>query len=334
MDEMPLHTEDALTDLATDLGRRRRLFRMGRNGVFALVAIDHRDSLQVAFRSRGFDPPRDDSISQFKAEVIVALAPAATGVLVDAEYGAQALIEGAAAEATVVMPLEAQGYGDAANGRTSDLLANWSPARAAHAGADACKLLLPFRADHEKSRSVQLALAEKAVASCHAVGLPLILEPIVYRLPTESEAQFAANFAALVVHGARRLAEVEPDVLKVQFPLTPNGDGAAWCAQIDNACCSIPWVLLGGGADFNVFSQQVDVVCEAGASGYIVGRTAWAGAVTDDLAVRARWLSEIGAPRLREIRERALSRARPFTEKASPPPPYPPAWLSTRSDRA
>jgi tagatose-1,6-bisphosphate aldolase len=316
-----------VTDRASALGRRRRLHRITRGGVFALVAIDHRDSLQVAFEGRGLTPLDGPAIAAFKAEVIAALTPSATGVLLDAEHGAQALADGAASTLSVVMPLEAQGYGDAAKGRTSSFLPNWGPEHALHAGADACKLLLPFRADHAESTAAQSAVVEQAVAGCHAAGLPLILEPIVYRLPDESESEFAERFPALVLAGVEVLRELGPDVLKVQFPVAPHGDDVEWCRRIDAACGDIPWVLLGGGADVETFRRQVDVVCAAGASGYIVGRTAWTGAVTEDAAARSQWLIEVGAPQLAAIRDRALATAKPFTDRVAPLPPYPPTWL-------
>ena len=48
----------------------------------------------------------------------------------------------------------------------------------------------------------------------------------------------------MVVEGARRLAALGPDVLKVQYP----GDAEA-CRALDAARGrDVPWVLLGGGA--------------------------------------------------------------------------------------
>ncbi len=315
-----------MSDRAAELGRRRRLHRITRDGVFALVAIDHRDSLQVAFEGAGLEPLSGAEIAEFKGRVIDALTPAATGVLIDAEHGAQALAGGSAAALSVVMPLEAQGYGDAAQGRTSSFLPNWGPDRAVRAGADACKLLLPFRADHDASAEAQLEVVRQAVAGCRAAGLPLILEPIVYPLPGEDAAVYAAAFPEHVVRGAERLQALEPDVLKVQFPVT-EGDAAEWCRRIDAACGPVPWVLLGGGAAVDVFREQVEVACAAGASGYIVGRTAWKGAVTADTAARDRWLVEVGRPQLAAIRDRALQIARPWTDRVAPLPEYASSWL-------
>ena len=314
---------------AADLGRRRRLHRISTGGVFALVACDHRDSLRIAFEGRGVAAPEGAEIAALKAEIVAALAPAATGVLIDAEHGAAVLAGGAGGAPAVVMPLEAQGYADAESGRVTSFLPGWGPDAALAAGADACKLLLPFRADHDASAAAQLEVVARAVEGCHAAGLPLVLEPIVYPLEGEDESDHASAFPGLVVAGAERLVPLGADIMKVQFPRAADaGAEAEWCRRLDATCGETPWVLLGGGAAHETFAAQVEVACRAGASGYIVGRTAWEGAVTTDPAERRRWLADVGEPRLRAVREQAVSLARPFTARVPALPDYPPDWYT------
>jgi tagatose 1,6-diphosphate aldolase len=314
---------------AADLGRRRRLHRISADGVFALVAVDHRDALGVAFEARGVAAPQGEEIGALKAEIVAALAPVATGVLIDAEHGAAALADGAGRAPAVAMPLEAQGYADAESGRVTSFLPGWGPGAALAAGADACKLLLPFRADHAASSEAQTEVVTAAVAGCHEAGLPLVLEPIVYRLPDEDEAAHTDAFPGLVVAGVKRLVPLGADILKVQFPkAAAAGAEEEWCRELDASCGETPWVLLGGGAAYETFAAQVETACRAGASGFIVGRTAWEGAVTVDAGERRRWLAEVGAPRLRAVRERALALARPFTSRVPAMAAYPPDWYS------
>jgi tagatose 1,6-diphosphate aldolase len=314
---------------AADLGRRRRLHRISADGVFALVAVDHRDALGVAFEARGVAAPQGEEIGALKAEIVAALAPVATGVLIDAEHGAAALADGAGRAPAVAMPLEAQGYADAESGRVTSFLPGWGPGAALAAGADACKLLLPFRADHAASSEAQTEVVTAAVAGCHEAGLPLVLEPIVYRLPDEDEAAHADAFPGLVVAGVKRLVPLGADIMKVQFPkAAAAGAGEEWCRELDTSCGETPWVLLGGGAAYETFAAQVETACRAGASGFIVGRTAWEGAVTLDAGERRRWLAEVGAPRLRAVRERAAALARPFTSRVPAMAAYPPDWYS------
>jgi tagatose 1,6-diphosphate aldolase len=314
---------------AADLGRRRRLHRISSDGVFALVAVDHRDSLKVAFEARGVPALEGAAIAALKAEIVAALAPVATGVLIDAEHGAAALAGGAGGAPAILMPLEAQGYADAESGRVTSFLPGWGPESALAAGADGCKLLLPFRADHPASAAAQSDVVSQAVQGCHAAGLPLVVEPIVYRLPDEDEAAHADAFPGLVVAGVEQLVSLGADILKVQFPRA--GTTAAeeeWCGRLDAACGETPWVLLGGGAAYEAFAEQVEIACRAGASGYIVGRTAWEGAVTPDPDERRRWLAEVGAPRLSAVRQRAAALARPFTSRMPELAGYAPDWYS------
>jgi tagatose 1,6-diphosphate aldolase len=314
---------------AADLGRRRRLHRISADGIFALVAVDHRDSLTVAFEGRGVAAPEGAEIGALKAEIVAALAPAATGVLIDAEHGATVLADGSGGAPAVAMPLEAQGYADAESGRVTSFLPGWGPGAALAAGADACKLLLPFRPDHGASAEAQMEVVTAAVAGCHEAGLPLILEPIVYRLPNEDEAAHAEAFPALVLAAVERLVPLGADIMKVQFPKAgAAGAEEDWCRRLDAACGATPWVLLGGGAAYETFAAQVETACRAGASGYIVGRTAWEGAVTTDPDERRRWLHDVGAPRLRLVRERAASLARPFTSRVPAMAAFAPDWYS------
>ena len=84
-------------------------------GVIAGAAIDHRDSLQAVLAKRGLELDHA-GITRLKVRVASALAPAATMVLLDAEYAAaQALAAGAVPGSTgLAVPLEGMGYGDVA----------------------------------------------------------------------------------------------------------------------------------------------------------------------------------------------------------------------------
>jgi tagatose 1,6-diphosphate aldolase len=117
--------------LRSQIGRRRRLDALsGGRGIFAVAAIDHRDALSAAHAKAGLPAPARDDVLRFKAAVVRALAPHATGVMLDPDGGSLALAEGAPGGGPVVMPLEAQGYADVESGRVTSFLPGWSPARA------------------------------------------------------------------------------------------------------------------------------------------------------------------------------------------------------------
>jgi tagatose-1,6-bisphosphate aldolase len=186
--------------------------------------------------------------------------------------------------------------------------------------------LLPCRPDHEASAARQDEVVRQAVADCHAQGLPLILEPIVYALPEETPEAFEAGFPALVVAAAERLQPLGADVLKVQFPRDERGDEVAWCTQLDAACGPTPWVLLGGGGAPEAFARDLRIACRAGASGFIAGRTLWTGVIGDDDDAET-WLRRVGVPLLRSLREIAQS-GRPWRERAGTGEAPPRDWFA------
>jgi tagatose 1,6-diphosphate aldolase len=314
-------------ETAARLGRLRGLDMLSdARGIFALAAIDHRDALGVAFEKAGFPTPPPERIAELKVTIARALAPHATGLLIDVELGVPAIAYGAPGPCPIVVPLEAQGYEDVATGRVTSFLPGFSPSLARTLGATGCKLLLPYRPDHEESAARQDDIVRQALAGCHAEGLPLILEPILYALPEETPEAFAESFPALVVATAKRLQPLGPDILKVQFPRDDRGDEAAWCTQLDEACGPTPWVLLGGGGAPEVFARDLRIACRAGASGFIAGRTLWAGVIGDDDETET-WLRRVGVPLLHSLRDIAQS-GRPWRERAGAVDAPPRDWFA------
>ena len=157
-------------------------------GVIAGAAIDHRDSLQAALAQAWPRSSTRAGITRLKLRVAEALAPAATMVLLDAEYAAaQALAAGAVpGETGLAVPLEGMGYGDVSRLEVTGFLEGWSPAKARRLGASGAKLLLPYRADVPDQAARQEQVVREAVAGCRDAGLALILEPIVYQREGEA----------------------------------------------------------------------------------------------------------------------------------------------------
>ena len=275
--------------------RARRLDEIaGPDGVIVGAAVDHRDSLRAAMAKKGMPAPSDVELSNLKVQIAAALAPAATIVLLDAETSAaQALAMGALpGDVALGVPLEAQGYEDA-DVPVTTFLAGWSPAQAVRLGASACKLLLPYRVDEPEQVAAQDAVVRRAVAECRAAGVALILEPIAAK-------------QELIVEGARRLAGFGPDVLKVQHPGSADA-----CQELDEACgWAVPWVLLGGGADPETLERQVEEACRAGASGFVVGRTLWDGALESPDT-----LETVSRPLLERLGAVAREHATPWRER-------------------
>jgi tagatose 1,6-diphosphate aldolase len=291
-------------------------------GVIAGAAVDHRDSLQAVLAKRGMQLD-DAGITELKVRVASALAPAASLILLDAEYSvAQAITAGAVPGSTgIVVPLEAMGYGDVASVSRTQFLEGWSAAKGRRLGASGAKLLLPYRVDDADQAERQDDVVRTAVAACRDAGLALVVEPIVYKREGEEQAG-GGRFGELVVDGARRLARLEPDILKLQYP-----GSAAACEELDAACGPlVPWVLLGGGASEDAIGGQIEDACRAGASGFIVGRTLFdAGLVTDPEESR-RALLEHSRPLLERLASLAERLATPWRDRVGALPPPPRGW--------
>jgi tagatose 1,6-diphosphate aldolase len=303
--------------------RARALDRLSSpSGVIAGAAVDHRDSLQAVLAKRGMQLD-DAGITELKVRVASALAPAASLILLDAEYSvAQAITAGAVPGSTgIVVPLEAMGYGDVASVSRTQFLEGWSAAKGRRLGASGAKLLLPYRVDDADQAERQDDVVRTAVAACRDAGLALVVEPIVYKREGEEQAG-GGRFGELVVDGARRLARLEPDILKLQYP-----GSAAACEELDAACGPlVPWVLLGGGASEDAIGGQIEDACRAGASGFIVGRTLFdAGLVTDPEESR-RALLEHSRPLLERLASLAERLATPWRDRVGALPPPPRGW--------
>ena len=290
----------------------------GPAGVVSGIAIDHRDSLRVYLEQQGLTGLTVAELRTLKRSLVRALAPASSALMLDAELG-QAAFETDAVPASIglIMPLEAQGYETGGDARVTTLLDDFSPAIALEYGADACKLLLPYRVDDEATAALQDALVVSTAASCHALGLPLVIEPVVYRQSTESSSAFAGAFQGLLLRAVARLQPLGADVLKVPFPvldLAAAGEPAATaaCGELAEACGDTPWVLLGAGVGIDVFVDQIRLAGLAGASGFLAGRGIWGSALSRDPAEAERLARTIALPAFERCREMAEQFARPL----------------------
>jgi sulfofructosephosphate aldolase len=236
------------------------------------LALDHRDALRNAFARAGVDGVTAEEMTAFKLRVLDALAAYVSGVLVDEDT--LRVAGGRLDGLSVLLPLEEQGHETVDGGRVNSLTPGAAP-RAAGLGADGCKLLLHYRADHAEAAARQRSLVEEAATACADAGLPLVLEPLVYDEPP------GERFAELVLAAACELRECGPSVLKLQYPGT-----AAACAELTSIADPLPWALLGGSeVDGATFAQQLEVATAAGADGFIAGRCVWGGALVDDAAL-------------------------------------------------
>jgi tagatose-1,6-bisphosphate aldolase len=270
------------------------------SGRLRVLAIDHRDSLSA------FLAPHDPSsvpaatMTALKIELVAALAPLATGVMLEPELSIPQVIDAGVLPAGVgfIAALEDQGYLADPAAAVTRILPGWSVAAALASGASAVKLLLPYQ-PRSPLAGAQIDVARAAVAEAAAHDIPLVLEPLLYGID-EADAH-----AAGVVETVRRFAPLGAALLKLPFPGAGRADATVArrsCEQITELCVS-PWALLSGGGTFEAFAAQLAVACAAGCAGFMVGRALWGEAVRADAATRPTLLRELVAPRLVQLGE-------------------------------
>jgi tagatose-1,6-bisphosphate aldolase len=316
------------------LGTRRGLdATSSARGTFAVLALDHRQNLRKELHPDDPAATTVEEMVEFKRTVVRALAPIASGTLLDPEIGAaQCIADGSLGPHDgLIVAIEATGYEGPAGARVSRILPDWDVAKAKRLGASAAKLLVYYHPAAPNAAD-QEALVARIAADCRAADLALFVEPLSFGLdgrPLIGEAR-----RRVVVETARRLTALGGDILKAEFPYDPSvDDRGRWaeaCAELD-AATPLPWVLLSGGVDDATFEAQVGAACAAGASGVLVGRSVWAPSATLAASDRDAWLRDEGAKRLRRLVDLVEAAGQPWRPRwiaAVRPEPPEPGWYA------
>lgn len=306
--------------IRTSIGKLRGLQQCALpNGTFAILALDHRNNLRIALNPRDPQGVSDQRLITIKREITAALATKSSAVLLDPEFGAAQCIGSQSLPGNVglIVALEATGYGGSPEARKSQVLTNWSVAKAKRMGASAVKLLVYYHPGSPKAAEIE-SLIERVAAQCRVQDLPLFLEPLSYSLDLTRKKLLPEERRQVVIESARRLTRLGIDILKAEFPLdvSVEEDERVWaeaCAAL-SAASQVPWVLLSATTEYRTFLHQVAVACRSGASGVAVGRAAWQEAVELDEEKRSGFLTKIACERMRKITRLCRSSGQPFSE--------------------
>ena len=248
----------------------------------AMCALDHRGSLMKMLSAGQSQDAGYQEMVDFKLDLCRVLTPHATAILLDPIYGAaQAIAAGAIPKTTgLLVSLEKSGYSGEAEARVTNLLPEWDVKKIRKMGATAAKLLLYYRPDVDVAPK-QLDTVQKLAADCVAEDMPFVVEPVSYRVANKeaSPENFAKVKPELVIKTAEQITAFPIDVLKAEFPadLEYEKDKARLlnlCHQLNEAS-QVPWVILSAGVNFELFCQEVELACRAGASGFLAGRALW-----------------------------------------------------------
>lgn len=287
---------------------------------FAILAFDQRGSYEKMLPA-GWTY---DVAVQTKREVVGALSPLSTAVLLDAQYGLLPALH-MSRHSGLLMALEESGYTGDSTYRRVAFDPDWTVSKIKQVGAAAVKLLVYYHPDAGELAEEIEGVARSVAEECHRHDLPLFLEPVSYSLDksiSKSSAEFAATRPEVVRKTAERLCQTGADVLKMEFPVDAdfNQDEDEWrsaCAAI-SAASSVPWVLLSAGVDFETFERQTRIACAAGSSGFLAGRAIWKECVAMSAEDRAQFLRATALERLQKLSDITAELARPWTDFYAP----------------
>jgi len=289
------------------LGKRRALQAISTpNQVFAILAVDHISALAGVARPDAPSSVTRSELASIKVKLVGSLAEATSGVLVDPVIGLEPVIGEDILPGSVGLLLGLEDGDYASLSATPQLFEGWDVRRAVASGAVAVKC--SFLYDPFAPSEAAHVFVSDLVEECDRHGVPLFAEPLV--------AQSSADRRSVVVETARNIGALGVDVLKLEFPSTATSPDAEdeWqdaCSELTEAS-QRPWALLSAGEGFETFTRQLVVACDAGASGYVVGRAVWQDLVANGVAANGPQLAE-ARRRLSVLSAIAESHASPWT---------------------
>ncbi len=304
--------------MALSIGKRRGLSQCATQyGAFAILALDHRNNLRTAMNPENPGSVTYDILVEFKQQVVDALAPQSSAVLVDPHIGAAPVVDhqDLPGKVGLLVAVEETGYSGESTDRINTIQPGWSVGKIKRMGASGAKLLIYYHPDAPHARD-QENLISRVVEACDKFDLPLFLEPLSFSIDPGKKKLSSAEKRQVVVETARRLSTLGIDILKAEFPLevTEEPDEAVWkaaCSELTGAS-KVPWVLLSAGVDFDTYLRQVEVACRAGASGVLAGRAIWKEAVDLNGQDRLDFLSSTASMRMEKLYQLCNALAHPW----------------------
>lgn len=296
-------------------GKLRGLQRISNpNGTLTMLALDQNSSMidmaAKALKGKGQDrAPTYEEIVDAKIDMMRQMAPAASGVLIDAFYGAWPAIASFALPPDKGMLVRVEMSGapkNKAGAPMGEIEPGWSVEKIKLMGADAVKLLAQFEPDEPHSAEHQFALTQHIYEECQKNDILMLLEPIAfpYNGEKKDDKAYIARKAATVIESARRLSHL-CDVYKAEFPGTLDVETDEQLMDNLHALSEAsakPWVLLSAGVDYPHYYKQVKMAMETGCSGVLGGRAFWKEYFLQDGAgARTKFAATEGLKRVSEV---------------------------------
>jgi sulfofructosephosphate aldolase len=275
-----------------------------------MVAVDQREALRGMFAAHQSAPVTDEQLTQFKVDVARELSPFASALLVDQEFGVDAIVDQKALVDSCGLIAAADLLVGPPGGAATDTAVDpdVDPLRMKDIGSVGLKFLVLWRND--ESPDVRAKLVEDFNKLCAVSGLPSIIE-IIVKPPMDSSKNF--NREEELVIAAREAATWKPDLYKAEVPFHGEGDLNLVTKNAERISEAIgsPWVVLSNGVKQPYFNDAVKACAMGGASGFLAGRAVWADIVGATDIPKA--LREVSIPRLERLAEIVDTHAKPWS---------------------
>lgn len=253
----------------------------------AIAAIDHRGLLKKMLHPEDPESTTTREISEWKRLMAELYSDKVSALLVDPVYGSS--LVGSGGKCGWLLSMEQTGYLGGQEARVTELIPNWSVARAKELGASGVKLLLYYDPENVELAKHQRELAASVAKDAKKEGMVFLLEPLSYKVEGSREQE--------VLKIAREVSDLDVDIFKFEYPGSREG-----CLALSTILPK-PWVLLSAGVDFDNYQNQLKIACEAGASGMAVGRAAWQEFGQYEPKEREEFLRKVAVNRIEKLTE-------------------------------
>lgn len=313
-----------------------------KRGIIRAAAMDQRGSLLKAIaKAKGLDPKAVTAamLSEFKCAVSKILTPHASAILLDPEYGLEA-VKVRDRNAGVLLAYESSGYDNIRPGRIPDLLEDWTVSKLIKAGADAIKVLIYYHPDEKKEiNQLKHTFVERIGAECAYHDVPFFLEFVGYAVDGSEgkDLAFAKQKPSMVSRSMQEFSKPEygVDILKVEIPVnmqftegTKSFKGTKAYSRKEAIqyfretarAARKPFIYLSAGVDDDEFRESLELAAEAGVTfaGVLCGRATWKEGIPvyGKLGVKALedWLQDRGVKNIQALNIVLDQGARPWFE--------------------
>ena len=311
-------------------------------GVIRAAAMDQRGSLlKTIAKAKGVDPKEitPAMMKEFKCAVTKVLTPHASAILLDPEYGLEA-VKVRDKNAGVLLAYESSGYDNTRPGRIPDLLDNWTVSKLVKAGADAIKVLIYYHPEDKlEVNQIKHTFVERIGAECGFHDVPFFLEFVGYGLDGSEgkDLAYAKQKPRIVSKSMEEFSKPEygVDVLKVEIPINMQftegtksfkGTRAYTCKEAIQffretaQVAKKPFIYLSAGVDDDEFRESLELAAESGVSfaGVLCGRATWKEGIPvygkQGVKALEDWLRDRGVKNIQALNAVLAKSARPWYE--------------------